>query len=125
MSKDYRTYATKEITPTMDAFADWILDEVFAGELPEDVSDESFRKSVALAGSLRMEFQRSDFWKSDPRNYLNGVESRREAKAAEEVERAKASAKKQADRVKAAEARLVAAQKAAAAKEAKAEEAAA
>ena len=29
-----QNYATAEITPTMAAFADWLIDEVFGGELP-------------------------------------------------------------------------------------------
>jgi hypothetical protein len=69
--KDYTVYADKDITPTMDAFADFLIEEVYEGELPPDMDEESFRKGVALGGSVRMDFQRSSFWAEDPRNRKN------------------------------------------------------
>ena len=72
--KDYTAYADKEITPTMDAFGDFLIDEVYEGELPEDFDEDSFRKGVALGGSVRMDFQRSDYWAQDERNRKNRAE---------------------------------------------------
>lgn len=93
--KDYREYATKEITPTMVAFHEWLQNET---GLELDL------RSVALAGSLRGDFQKSDFWKNHEANYLANVEANREAKAKARVEAAKVAAKKAADRVAKAEA---------------------
>lgn len=72
--KDFTNYADKEITPTMEAFADFLVDEVYDGELPEDFDEDSFRKGVALGGSVRMDFQRSEYWAADERNRKNRVE---------------------------------------------------
>lgn len=128
-SKNYRDYATRETTPTMKAFGDWILAEVYGGELPENLDPVTFYRSVALGGSLRMDFQKSDFWRNDERNYLANVESNREAKAIQAAAKAKETARKAVERAKAAEAKAVEAAKAAKAKAealaAKAEEAAA
>jgi hypothetical protein len=41
--KDYTLYADKDITATMEAFADFLIDEVFEGELPRGFDEESFR----------------------------------------------------------------------------------
>lgn len=111
MSKDYRTYATKEITPTMAAFCEWLQNETGL---------ELDARSVALAGSLRMDFQKSDFWKSHEANYLANVEANRETKAQERVVKAQEAAKKAQERAKAAEAKLAEAAKAAKAKAAEA-----
>jgi hypothetical protein len=109
MSKDYTSYATAKITPTMEAFADFILANVFDGKLPKGVDEASFRKGVALGGSLRMDFQKSDFWKSDERNYLANVEARRATKAADALAKAEEAAKKTAARLEAAKAKAAAA----------------
>jgi len=63
--KDYTVYADKKITPTMEAFHEWLEDVVGIDLDP---------KSVSLGGSLRMDFQRSDFWAEDDRNRRNKVE---------------------------------------------------
>jgi membrane protein involved in colicin uptake len=100
MSKDYRAMATKEITPTMAAFADWLK-----AETGVDVD----ARSVALAGSLRMDFQKSEFWKNDERNYLSNVEANRATKAIEAAEKAQNAAKKAQERVAATKAKADAA----------------
>ena len=41
--KDFTLYADKEITPTMEAFAEFLIDEVFEGDLG-DYDEDSFRK---------------------------------------------------------------------------------
>lgn len=120
--KDYGRYADAKATPTMEAFADFLIAEVFGGTLPKGVNVDSFRKGVALGGSLRMDFQRSDFWKNDERNYLANVESNRAAKAEEAAAKAKAAVERAKAREEAALAKLEAA---VAAAKAKAEEAAA
>ena len=102
MSKDYTTYATAKATDTMEAFADFLIAEVYGGQLPKGVSEVAFRKGVQLGGSLRMDFQKSESWKSDPRNYLANVDARRATKAREAIERAEKSAKAAADRLTAA-----------------------
>jgi hypothetical protein len=75
---DYTVYADKTITPTMSDFADWIVEEVYAGD------EAAFRKAdseriVALAGTLRMEFQKSELNKTRR-------EERRAAREAEVAE---------------------------------------
>ena len=95
MAKDYREYATKEITPTMEAFAEW---------LTKETGYKVDARTVALAGSLRSDFQASEFWKADARNYKANIEANREAKAAAKVEAAKVAAKKAQERVAKAEA---------------------
>lgn len=111
MSKDYRAYATKAITPTMAAFCEWLQNETGL-ELDE--------RSVALAGSLRMDFQKSDFWKSHEANYLANVEANAAAKAVERATKAEEAAKKAQERLAAAKAKAKEAVKAAEAKAAKA-----
>jgi hypothetical protein len=111
---EYASYATKEISDVMAAFADWQIAEVFGGKLPEGVDEASFRKGVALGGSLRGYFQKSEAWKSDKRNYLANVEARRVERETARVAAAKAAAVKAAARIKDAEAKLAAATKAAA-----------
>ncbi len=99
---DMKNYATAEITPTMEAFADFLVKEVFGGTLPKGMDLASFRRGVALGGSTRGHFQKSEAWKADPRNYLANVEANREAKAAEKAERAKAALVKAQERADAA-----------------------
>lgn len=60
-AKDYTGYADKVPTATMTDFHEWIVDNVYDGELPFEDVDEAFLKGVHLGGTLRMEFQRSDF----------------------------------------------------------------
>jgi hypothetical protein len=111
-------YATAEATPTMTAFADFLIEEVFGGKLPKGLDEASFRKGVALGGSTRGYFQKSEAWKSDPRNYLANVEANRERKAVEKAERAKDALRKATER---ADAAVKAAEEAAAKAKAKAE----
>ena len=94
MSQDYRSYATKEITPTMEAFHAW---------LEQETGLKLDARTVALAGSLRSDFQASEFWKADSRNYKANIEANREAKAKAKVESAKAAQKRAAERVAKAE----------------------
>lgn len=61
VAKDYTVYADKAPTATMQDFAEWLISEVYEGEVPVD--EEGFREGVRLGGTLRMEFQRSDFCK--------------------------------------------------------------
>jgi hypothetical protein len=72
--RDYTVYADKPITSTMVAFADWLIDEVYDGELPEDMDEDTFRRAVSLGGSTRAYFQRSEYWNEDPRNPRNKPE---------------------------------------------------
>ena len=104
MAKDYAAKAKAPITPTMEAFGDW-LREVTGVDVDS--------RSVALAGSLRMDFQASDWWKADSRNYLANVEASREAKAKERAEKAAESARKAIARANAAKAKAVEAAEAA------------
>ena len=119
MTKDLRGYANAETTPTMEAFADFLIGAVYGGSLPEGIEEASFRKGVALGGSTRAYFQKSDEWKSDARNYLANVESNRARKLAEATERAKATAAKAKAREEALIAKLAEAVEAAKAKAAK------
>lgn len=107
MAKDYKAIAAKDITPTMAAFAEWLRAETGV---------EVDARSVALAGSLRNDFQQSESWKNDARNYKANVEANREAKAKERAEAAKAALIKAQERVKDAEAKAAEAVKAAKAK---------
>jgi hypothetical protein len=116
MTKDLTRYASADATPTMEAFADYLIAEVFGGALPDGVDEASFRKGVTLGGSTRGYFQASDAWKSDPRNYLANVEANRATKAEAALERAKAAAAKAKAREEAAIAKLAAAVEAAKAK---------
>jgi hypothetical protein len=113
MSKDYRSYATSEISPTMAAFADFLIAEVYEGKLPADFDEATFRRAVALGGSTRGYFQKSEAWHSDPRNYLANVDANRAAKAVEAAARAEESAKKAAERLAKAKAKAAEAVKAA------------
>jgi hypothetical protein len=97
MSKDYSIYAAKAISPTMEAFAEWLRAETGV---------EVDLRSVALAGSLRGDFQQSESWKSDPRNPANQREANREARAAERIAKAQEAAKKAAERAAKLEADL-------------------
>ena len=107
MSKDYRDYATKDITPTMEAFHAWLEQETGLKLDP---------RTVALAGSLRSDFQASEFWKADSRNYKANIEANREAKAQERAVKAKEAAERAIARAKDAEAKANEAAKAAKAK---------
>lgn len=109
-------YATKNISDTMEAFADFVIAEVYGGELPEGVDEETLRKGIALGGSLRTPFQKSEFWKNDSRNYLANVEANRAAKTAEKAARAKDAAAKAVARAAKLEADAKAATEAAKAK---------
>lgn len=71
-ARDYTVYATKDFTPTMVAFADWLIDEVGL-EFANAKAEALFRQGVALGGTLRMEFQRSDFWGDHEDNRKNRV----------------------------------------------------
>lgn len=94
--KDFTVYADKDITPTMEAFADFLIDEVFEGDI-SDYDEESFRKGVALGGSVRMDFQRSQFWADDPRNRKNKqVEEDEEEEAPTPRRSGRAKARQQA-----------------------------
>jgi dihydropteroate synthase len=102
-SKDYKTYATKDITPAMEAFAEW-LREVTGYKVDP--------RTVALAGSLRADFQSSDFWKADARNTKSNAEANKAARAKEVAERARAAADKAVARARIAEDKAEAAAKA-------------
>lgn len=102
--KDYTEYATKDITPTMEAFAEWLVKETgYAVDA----------RTVALAGSLRGDFQASESWKADERNPRNGAAERAEAKAKARIEAAKKAQERVSARIAKAEAELAAAKKAA------------
>jgi hypothetical protein len=100
MSKDYRAYAAKAPTPTMVAFAEWLK-----AETGVDVD----LKSVALAGSLRMDFQKSDFWKNHDSNYLANVEANRAERAKAQLAKAEEAERKAAERASKARAKAEAA----------------
>lgn len=76
--KDYTGYADKAPTATMSDFAEWLVDEVYGGKYPGDEDD--FVNGVRLGGTLRMEFQRSEF------NIQRREERRQERAAAAEAE---------------------------------------
>lgn len=59
--KDYTGYAGKAPTATMVDFADWLIQEGAVGEFPSKAAEAAFRDGVRLGGTLRMEFQKSDF----------------------------------------------------------------
>jgi GTP:adenosylcobinamide-phosphate guanylyltransferase len=119
MPENMKDYAGKTISPTMEAFADFLIAEVYGGELPEGMDEATFRRAVMLGGSTRGYFQKSEAWKADSRNYLANVEANREAKAAEKAARAKEQAAKAVAKAKELEAKLAEATKAAKAKAAK------
>jgi hypothetical protein len=99
MSKDYKAYATAKPTDTMVAFGDWLIAEVYGGTLPKGVDEKSFRAGVALGGSTRGYFQKSDAWKNDPRNYLANVDARRAEKARAALVAADEAERKSAERI--------------------------
>jgi hypothetical protein len=103
---DMTRYASAAVSPTMDAFADFLIAEVFGGKLPKDLDPATFRRAVALGGSTRMHFQKSEMWKSDPRNYLDNVEKNRAEKAREQLRKAEEADKKRADRLAALRAKV-------------------
>jgi hypothetical protein len=78
----------------MEAFADFLISEVYGGTLPRGIDEKAFREGVRLGGSTRGFFQKSEYWKNDARNYLANVDARRAERAAERAEKAKASAEK-------------------------------
>ena len=114
--KDLTRYANAAPTTTMEAFADFLIAEVFGGELPEGVDEAAFRTGVSLGGSTRGYFQASDAWKKDPRNYLANVEANAAKRAEESLAKAKAAKAKAEARESAAIAKLEAAVEAAKAK---------
>jgi hypothetical protein len=63
---DYTPYASKPITVTMQDFAEWMNFAIFepVGSSIEEVGAEDPVRLIAIAGTARMEFQRSDFNKS-------------------------------------------------------------
>lgn len=65
--KDFTIYAEKEPTGTMVAFADWLID-VCELEFANGKAEENFRFGVQLGGTLRMDFQASEYWRADERN---------------------------------------------------------
>jgi hypothetical protein len=65
--RDFTVYAQKDPTGTMQAFADWLI-EVCDLEFPNNKAEDQFRFGVQLGGTLRMEFQASDYWREDDRN---------------------------------------------------------
>jgi hypothetical protein len=65
--RDFTLYAEKDATGTMQAFADWLI-EVCDLEFPNGKAEDQFRFGVQLGGTLRMDFQASDYWRTDERN---------------------------------------------------------
>lgn len=61
--KDYTVYADKPPTPLMVDFAEWIKEEVGL-EFSSKAAEAAFDNGVRLGGTLRMEFQRSEFCKT-------------------------------------------------------------
>lgn len=59
-AKDYTQYATKNLTPTMQDFAAWVIDNVFEGD-EEAYSEADPDRLIALGPTLYHDFQRSDF----------------------------------------------------------------
>ena len=90
--------------------------EAFHAWLEQETGLKLDPRTVALAGSLRSDFQASEFWKADSRNYKANIEANREAKANERAAKAKAAATKAIARAKDAEAKANEAAKAAKAK---------
>jgi hypothetical protein len=79
--KDYSIYLDRPITGTMQGFADWLEQEV-CEPAGTTLAKLPANKIVALAGTLRMEYQASDF----------NIERRAAEKAAREAARANGSA---------------------------------
>lgn len=66
VEKDYTVYAEKQATVLMKEFGDWLVDEVYSGDNPFGTAKEldAFYDGVRLGGTLRMEYQASDFCKT-------------------------------------------------------------
>jgi hypothetical protein len=102
--RDFTIYAEKEPTGTMVAFADWLID-VCELEFANGKAEENFRFGVQLGGTLRMDFQASDYWREDERNprspagkkvraAANGAKAEKEVE--EEIEEEEEEEEKQA-----------------------------
>lgn len=100
-ARDYTVYADKPISATMQDFHDWLMEEV------GDLSEMEPARIVALAGTLRMEFQKSEF------NQERREERRAAREAAVAAEPEEAEEEKPAKPVRGA-AKATAAEKAAA-----------
>lgn len=98
--RDFTIYADKKPTGTMEAFADWLIEEVGL-EFATKKEEHQFREGVRLGGTLRMEFQGSEYWRTDERNprspagkqaraYANGAAKEETAKPARRGRAAKA-----------------------------------
>jgi hypothetical protein len=111
-------FAGSKASDTMTAFADFLIAEVYDGKLPKGVDEASFREGVRLGGSTRGYFQKSESWKSDPRNYLANVEARKAERATEAANKAVETARKATERANAAKAKAEAILAALAAKDA-------
>ncbi len=90
--RDFTGYADKEPTGTMKAFADWLIDEVGL-EFKTKAAEHEFREGVRLGGTLRMEFQASDFWKEHELNPRSPQNQNGKAKAAAKPARGRAASK--------------------------------
>jgi len=88
-SPDYTPYASKSITPTMVDFAQWMDDKIFKpiGSSIKEVGKTDPVRLIAIAGTARMEFQKSDF-------NIRRREERKQEAAAEKAAKAKPVAKK-------------------------------
>lgn len=85
---DYTPYASKAITPVMADFAEWIDTEIFqpVGTSIQEVGAEDPVRLIAIAGTVRMEFQKSEF------NRTQRERRQAEAKAAKAAPKAVAKA---------------------------------
>jgi hypothetical protein len=92
--KDYTAYAKKDISPTMAAFAEWLTKET--GVTVDELS-------VALAGSLRSDFQKSDFWRDHPSNPRTNAAAKKAERAQAQLDAAKKAQERANERVKAAQ----------------------
>jgi hypothetical protein len=92
--RDFTVYASKDATGTMQAFADWLI-EVCELEFPNGKAEDQFRFGVQLGGTLRMEFQASDYWHEDERNPRSPAGQK--ARAAANGAKAKAAKAKAAE----------------------------
>jgi hypothetical protein len=108
MANEYASYKTNEISPTLVAFAEWLVEET---GYQVDV------RSVAMGGGvLRTKFQQSEWWKNDPRNYKANVEANKAKKDVEAAAKAKDVLEKAKKRLADAEAKAKASLAAAKAK---------
>lgn len=90
--RDYTVYVTKDPTVTMAAFADWLID-VTGIEFTSERAEDAFIKGVQLGGTLRMDFQKSDWWQEHEDNPRNAEEPEPEpAKPARRSGKAKVAA---------------------------------